>query len=318
MPAREDVWLRLGQALPNTYTAEDALQGGLLAGWNIRKTPLCAPTLGPDGLAVYVPVADQFALLRDNPVTHAPEALGVAGSKYHTMQNEELSGLLDALVEESGATYYAAGAVDGGRRVFVTMKLPGRIRVGGVDPVENYIVATTTHDGRSGSTAVMVTPVRVATQTTLNLAFAGQSNLFRVRHTTGAARLLQAQAQGALDFTFSYLEGFQQQAEQLAATPFGRAKYEQLISKVFGSPGAAALATQTRAQNKLDELTELYGRDRVLPGTAWAALNAITEWYDHLAPVRPDGSTEAHARSRKAAFRPELKEEALQLILAAV
>lgn len=316
--AREDAWHSLGTVLPDAFTAEQAMEHGLLGGWDLRKTPL---TTEVGGQKIIVP--RQYAVVRNNPVVRKQiDVMGVVGEAYTVIQNEELAGLLNALVDESGAHFETAGAIDGGRKVFITMKLPGNIRVGGVDRVDNYIAAMTSHDG-STSTQLMVTPVRVVCENTLNMAFSNHSNMFRVRHTVGAHKILIQQAREALDFTFDYLEEFQSQADQLINTTMTQMQFEELITREFGAPKDAPASTVTRTENKLDEMTQLFADAHTHEGvrnTAWAGLNALTEWYDHFSPVRGTsaGANEEELRSRKALLDPSFKQQALKLMLATV
>lgn len=318
--AREDAWHQLGTVLPNTFTADDAMKHGLLGGWNIRKAQLQAHL--PSGQQV--PVPDQYAVVRDNPVLDGQvDVLGTVGKAYTIIQNEELAGLLNALVDESGAHFETAGAIDGGRKVFVTMKLPGHTMVGGADRVDNYLAAMTSHDG-SSSTALMVTPVRVVCQNTYNMAFQNSSHVFRVRHTVGAERILVQQAREALDFTFKHLDGFQQQAEQLINTTLTQNQFDEIIVNAYGPPHGAPAATTTRTNNKLEQMSELFADASTQAGirdTAWAGFNALTEWYDHFSPVRGGSNasgTESQLRSRKALLDPTFKDAALRLMMAAV
>lgn len=316
--AREDAWHHLGTVLPNTFTADDAMKHGLLGGWNVRKAQLQAHL--PTGQQV--PVPDRYAVVRDNPVTKGQvDVLGTVGKAYTIIQNEQLAGLLNALVDESGAHFETAGAIDGGRKVFVTMKLPGNTMVGGVDRVENYLAAMTSHDG-SSSTVMMVTPVRIVCQNTLNLAFNQSSHQFRVRHTVGAERILIQQAREALDFTFNFIDGFQAQADRLINTTLTQNAFDEIIMQAYGAPVDAPAPTHTRANNKLEEMSRLFadaGTQKGIRDTAWAGLNALTEWYDHYSPVRGAGpGQEGTLRSRKALLDPAFKDGALRLMMAAV
>ena len=316
--AREDAWHRLGTTLPDAFSAEDALIHGHLAGWNLRKMPVTAfdETTGLD-----VTVPDRFAILRDNPIVEDQvDALGVVGEKYQILQNEELVGLLDTLVDEASATFETAGAIDGGRQVFVTMKLPGHIKIGGVDPMENYIAATTAHDG-SASTRLMVTPIRIVCQNTLNVATKYASNVFRVKHTKGATATLLRQAREALDFTFDYLDDFQEKAEQLINTELTLNRFEEIISREFGAPEDAPASTVTRSENKIEEMLSLFADAQTHEGlrdTAWAGFNALTEWFDHQSPVRGSGGDDQTARSRKALFDSGFKNRAWDMFSALV
>lgn len=314
--ARKDAWHQLGHVLPDTFTAEQAMHHGQLGGWNVRKEPIYT-MVGDQQLVV----PDRYAVVRDNPVVQGLyDVLGDVGKVYHCIQNEELAGLLDALVDESGAHYETAGAIDGGRRVFVTMKMPGHIRVGGVDRIDQYLAAMTSHDG-SMQTTLMVTPVRIVCQNTMNLAFANSTNMFKVRHSSGAHRMMVQQAREAMEFTYKYLEGFQQEADQMINTTLTQRTFEQLITREFGAPDNAAPATQTRAQNKIDEMARLFADSHTheaVRDTAWAGLNALTEWYDHFSPIRGEAGAVDDLRARKALLDPAFKDKARKLMLAYV
>lgn len=312
--ARVDAWHQLGTTLPDAFDAETALHYGHLKDWHLRKAPLIARDAG--GI-VDVAIPDKFAVLRDNPITGDIDNLGVVGAKYHILQNEELVGLLDTLIDESGAHFETAGAIDGGRKVFVTMKLPGHIKVGGVDRVDNYLAAMTSHDG-STSTSILVTPIRIVCQNTLNMAFDHASHVFKVRHLAGAQAKLVAQARQSLEFAFDYLDGFQAEAYRMINTELDAGKFREIIMSEWGSQPADPQITATRRDNQIEEMMNLF---EVAPtqadvrGTVWAGLNALTEWYDHFSPVRAGGGHEnTLARSRKAVLDPAFKNTALDLM----
>lgn len=315
--AREDAWHQLGTVLPDAFTAEDAMKHGLLGGWNIRKTAL---TTEVDGKKLIIP--RQYAVVRNNPVIAGQrDILGTVGEAYTIIQNEELAGLLNALIDESGAHFETAGAIDGGRKVFITLRLPGHVKIGGVDRIDHYIAIITSHDG-STSTVIMVTPIRVECQNTLNLAFNSSKHQFRVRHTVGAHKILMQQAREALGFTFDYLDGFQEEAEQLINTTLTQARFDEIITREFGVSDDAPASTITRTENKLDQMSQLFADAFTQEGirdTAWAGLNALTEWYDHFSPVRANGKgSDDEARSIKALLDPDFKNHALRVMKALV
>lgn len=312
--ARQDAWHQLGTVLPDSFTAEEAMTHGRLGGWNVRKEPIYTLVNGQELL-----VPDRYAIVRDNPVVQdLYDVLGDVGKVYHVIQNEELAGLLNALVDESGAHFETAGAIYGGRRVFITMKMPGHLKVGGVDQIDQYLAAMTSHDG-SMQTTLMVTPVRVVCANTMNLAFQNNSHMFKVRHTSGAQKMMVAQAREALEFTFKYLEGFQAEAEQLINTTLTQRRFESIISEAFTAPESASLAAQTRSQNKIDEMARLFSDSHTHAGvreTAWAGLNALTEWADHFSPVR--GDNQSDQRAIKSLLDPAFKDKALRMMMAEV
>lgn len=113
--ARQDAWHRLGTTLAgHAFTAEEAMRLGHLGGWNVRKVPLTANVMDEDGVTTLdVPA---FATVRTNPFTHAPEALGVVGSGYLPLQNEEHAEFLNLLADQSGAVFDTAGSLRGAVR----------------------------------------------------------------------------------------------------------------------------------------------------------------------------------------------------------
>lgn len=316
--SRGDAWHTLGQNAQGCFTAEEAMEQGHLGGWNLRKEELRSQVVGLDGEVHDILVPERYAAVRDNPITQVPEALGVVGKVYHFLQNEDMAGLLNNLVDQSGATFETAGATDGGRQVFITMKLPEHINVGGVDRVDQYLAATTRHDG-GAATSIMVTPVRIVCQNTLNLAFKDATNLYRVRHTKGNNKILVAEARQALDFSWNYLNGFHQEAEQLINTTLTQAKFEEIIEREFGPGEDAAKATATRAAGRLETMKMLFADANTQEGirdTAWAGLNALTEYWDHFSPVRGVApGKEAEVRSRKAIMDTAFKDRARQIMM---
>lgn len=309
--AHQSAWHQLGITLDHTFTADEAMEAGLLGGWNVRKLPEFVEVNEQ-----FMPVPGRFAVVRDSPFKQGqPEVIGSVGDIYHVIQNEEHAALLDALVDESGAHFETAGALNGGRRVFITMKLPGHINIGGVDRVDNYIAAVNSHDGSMKFT-IMVTPVRIVCANTLNMAFRNHSNAFTVRHTKGSQKALVGEARNALDLTFSYLDDFQAQAEELINTTMTQSRFEEIIHAEYGPGDDAGAAARTRAQRKVDEMSELFSDAFTQDGireTAWAGLNAISEWSDHFSPVR--GDDRDNTRAAKAVLDPAFKNKALELML---
>lgn len=308
--AHEDAWHHLGETVPDNFTAEEAMKFGNLGGWAVRKTPLF--TTDDDG--TIVPVPGRSAVLRTNPILGTPDVLGDVGNGYKIVQNEEHTEFLQNLVDEGGANLETAGALYGGRVVFVTMKLPGHLLIGGVDKVDMNIAAINSHDG-SMSFTLMTTPVRVVCANTLNMAFGASSGLYRIRHTSGAMTKID-EARHALNLSFDYLDEFNQAAEKLIQTTMTQVRFEQIMMDTFGTPEDASKSAMTRSEKKIDELVALFSEASTqenIRNTAWAGLNAMTEWYDHFSPTR--GDDQDGARAMNAVLDPSFKNKALALMM---
>lgn len=310
--ARQAAWHALGKTLSDqdAFTAQQAMEEGHLGGWDVRKIPLFTEY---EGHRIEIP--GRSAVIRNNPVVKGRvDVLGDVGANYTPIQNEAHADLLDALVDESGAKFDTAGALDGGKRVFITMKLPGSMRIGGSDEHEQYIAALNSHDGSMAFT-FMVTPVRIVCGNTWNMAVNNHSNSFRIRHTTNSTKGITAAVRQTLDLTYDYLQDVKELGDLMVQTPLAQPTFEEIIAANFGAPEDAAAAVQTRAQNRLDEMTELFAdsyTNREIGGTVWAGLNALTEWSDHYAPTRGDDRNAS--RAQKAILDTGFKTKALKVM----
>jgi len=192
---KEKAWHGLGQIVDQYPTSAEAI---VYAGLNysVEKRPLYTNSLENElseidtGIAASkIPVPNFFATVRnDNNAV-----LGVVGKDYEVVQNVNAFEFFDAIVGGGdGILYETAGALGKGERIFITAKLPGYIRVGHQDMIEQYLMLTTSHDG-FGSITAAFTPVRVVCQNTLNAAMRNHSNSIKIRHTASANdRLKQA------------------------------------------------------------------------------------------------------------------------------
>lgn len=274
---RAHAWQSLGTAVTATTAAEAMVQGGT-AGWDVRKVPLTAQH--PAGYSF--PVRGRYATVTAPDASHAA-VLGVVGDRYRVIQNEEHAAFLDALAEETGATYAYAGTLEEGRWAFTALRLPGHLLIGG-ERVENYVAAVNSHDGAIAFTT-MVTPVLADRGALLNVTVDGRrSQVFTARAGKGTAAQLHAEAREVTDRTFVYLEGLQRVGAALAAAPMTTAEFDRFIVQRYGTARGAHQRTVTRTEGKLVKMSALFAQHG--QHTRWGALAAVAEWSDHFAPRR--------------------------------
>lgn len=289
--AREHAWHKLGTVLPAAFTASEAMTHARLGGWNVRKEALQAVTLTDDGVST-LEVPGKYATVRTHPGTGAPDVLGVVGEAYRPIQNEDHCDLLDALVDESGAHFETAGSLKGGRQVFITMKLPDSIRVGGVDQVDTYIAALNSHDG-STAFRLLITPVRVVCANTQAAALRSAKACFSIQHSAGAKGQIQA-ARDALGLTFAYMTHFQDAAERMLNETISAGEFDTVIGRLWPVEPAATRRAEANVAKRdltLRQLMTDAPTNAVIRGSRWAAYQSITEYLDHHAPV--DGKRDA-------------------------
>ncbi|GAA3733468.1 DUF932 domain-containing protein [Salinactinospora qingdaonensis] len=302
--ARTDAWHRLGTTLDTVFTAEEAMRVARLGGWNVRKSPL---TTTVDGQTLTVPGA--YATLRTHPETGKPDVLGCVGSQYTPVQNEELCGFLNALVDESGAHFETAGSLRKGREVFVTMWLPQTMTIAGTDELDLYIAALNSHDG-STPMRLLVTPVRIVCANTQTAALANTRSSWTLRHTSGASGRIE-EARQALGLTWTYLEKFQAEAEKMIETQLTEGAFMDTVHRELWPLAENATdrqrANHARITGQLGALFADADTNADIRNTAWAGYQSVVEYLDHYAPVRgADGAETAVARAERVITQPNV------------
>ncbi len=322
----EPAWHRLGTTIKTAATSAEAIRLAHLD-WTVQQLPLFAQQpdeLWPQGKMI--PVPQRVANVRSD----TGAVLGVVGNSYRVFQNSEAFDFMDAIVGEKRAMYETAGALKGGRRVWMLARIPAECRVGD-DVVEPYCLLTNAHDGTQ-SLRMFLTTVRVVCQNTLRYAMtrAGSAGLSiphwpRLEGRVDAARAnlgiigagldqfgkeMKALAARKLSVTESkdYFDGLfptRTAADRIAAP----ANDAGLLASILDSQGEredvgrellAGHVANTEAEAKrnreiLDCVLTNYENERnTLPGiehSAWSAYNAVSEWADHTKGVR--GKTQA-------------------------
>lgn len=316
--ARLDAWHRLGTVLDDTFTAEVAMEKALLGGWDVRKLPLFATEheLTTEGVTEHlIPATERYMTVRTNPVTKAREYLGDVGSRYTVIQNEEHAEFLNMLVDESGAHFETAGSLFGGKRVFISMKLPNYIEVGG-DVTDLYLIALNSHDGTS-EFQVCVSAIRPVCHNTVTAAFKGAKSTFSIRHTRNAMGRVQ-DAREALGMSFKWAETYRATSEALLASQFNDMQFEGFLAELFDTTTLNADEIGGRKRNQMDALRNLWSSSPTLEataGTRLGAYQAYTEYQTHFAQA--NGKTpEAQAMNRASrdVFDNKSRTRALELL----
>jgi phage/plasmid-like protein (TIGR03299 family) len=191
---KEKAWHGFGQIIQDYPTSAEAIKHAGLD-YTVEKRKLFTfdneNHNGDPDKDIIIPeieVPGYFATMR----TDTEQVLGVVGKDYEIVQNVDAFSFFDSIVGGDGIQYETAGVLGKGERIFITAKLPGYIKVGREDLIEQYLFLTTSHDGYGSITAAF-TPVRIVCNNTLNAALRNQSNSIKIRHTANAKdRLEQA------------------------------------------------------------------------------------------------------------------------------
>lgn len=306
-------WHMLGTVFDGEVTTSQMLDLAHLNAWDVRLRDLA---LADGSEAAWAQEA--YAVVRTNPFDReAQDVLAIVGGRYKVVQNEDLFAFGDALLD-GGGTWETAGSIRNGRVVFGALDLGREVTVGAGsadDKVQTYLLVTTSHDGTVGVQAA-TTPVRVVCQNTLNMALRGVKQSFKMRHTTTIDGRIAA-AREALSLSFAYADAFEAEAEALYQTSMNNAEFFRVVESLYPRPEKDSKAAATRWENKVGLLGDLFaGVEAVegapitnanITGTAWGALNALTErldWYR-----TPRGEAVENTAEAASGFSPVINAE---------
>lgn len=311
-------WHTFGEPVDEAQTAADAIVKAN-QDWDAVKTPLQYAM--PDGTLRLV--AKQYAMIRSD----TSGLLGMVSDRYQPVQNREMYGFLDKLVDSGELRYHTAGCLKGGRIVWMLAKIPETIKVVGEDIVDQYLLMAGGHDGTM-SIRTLFTPTRVVCWNTLSMAMNAADSRRKSGWTfshTGNMESKLAEARSMLGLARDHFAEFGAKARELASKDWTELKITTYFERLYPTPAGddeKAAEKAAEIQGHRDRLRELFdvGVGLAMPGvrgTAWAAYNAVAEHLDHDRPHR--------ARNRRSATQFEssmfgpgrsLKNKALDLALA--
>jgi phage/plasmid-like protein (TIGR03299 family) len=314
---RTPAWHRLGVVLPEAPSVGEAIR---LAGldWSVSLQPLAALLSEAGGEEMYHAreVSTHRAVLRDSDGA----VLGVVGKDFRPLQNARAFEFFEPFVSSGACQLETAGALKGGKRVWVLAKLRGaEAEVVPTDSVRGFFLLSNAHDG-SQAVRAQFTTIRVVCWNTLNRADrradSGLEDCLRVRHTPKVEHgldLVQRTVDMAAETFRATVADFQRMAsrglpvdglgkyvcEVLEVTEeerqrgIGRKAWEAVRLAYFNAPGASIADVR---------------------GTYWGAYNALTDWVDHTRGNRGEA-----ARLESAWFGEgaRLKQRAYDVALAA-
>ena len=222
----------------------------------------------------------------------AKEALALAGldwrvvtDRYKVVQNEDAFAFTDELLGE-GVSYETAGALQGGRRVWILAKLPQRYIISG-DEVTPYLVFMNSHDG-TGAIKAAMTPIRVVCQNTLNLALATAKRSWSAIHV-GDIRGKLEDAENTLLYADRYMAELGKAVDALQQIRLSDRKVCEYINALFPLTDGA---TEQQKKNLLKLKEDVKLRYFEAPDlkqvgkNGYRFINAVSDFATHAKPLR--------------------------------
>ena len=270
--------------------------------WTVAKCKLFAemPNSNGVGSSDFKECPNAFGTYR----TDYNIPLGVVKERYTPVQNIEAFKFFDGAIGKNKAVWQTAGFFGNGERIFVSAKLPKNIFVNG-DPVDNYLVFTTSHDGSSG-VKILFTPIRVVCQNTLNAAIRNAENYVSFRHTSSVHDNLDIAAE-ILGICDNKMEMLNEQYNEMYKIKVTDEEAHRIFAKTILTDTEISNIVNTghtiqqiilrdwkaindtnismKKVNTLSEINNYYfmgvGQKEFI-GTAWGAYNAITGYYSNV------------------------------------
>jgi len=217
--------------------------------------------------------------------------LGIVSDRYKIVQNRDAFAFTDALIGED-MHYETAGSLRNGRQVWLLGQMPERYIAG--DKVEPYICFTNTHDG-SGSVKVLMTPIRVVCNNTLNFAISGAKRAWAARHTGVMEKKLE-EARETLQLADEYLKGLKEKAEKMALESFTVVDASKAIKVMLEFEKLKTEQQKARAKETEEQIIACMMAPDLANffNTKWAFVNAVSDYVGHAEPQRHTKNYEAN------------------------
>jgi len=229
------------------------------------------------------------------------ELLGVVGRGFHPLQNQDLAEVIDGLRKDGDIEIETAGSLRGGKSIWFLAKLASfGVGWGQADEHAVYAAFSNAHDG-SRVFQVFGTSIRVVCANTERMALtqaAARDNAISLRHTKGLKNRV-AEAADALFILKQSVSEWREQTNGLASRPLNQEELKTFFTEVYQREyGNFSLSPKTKQeQRSKDRALDVVGAwalnmddprqtETGVQGTAYAALNAVTQWADHEKTVR--------------------------------
>ncbi len=221
--------------------------------------------------------------------------LGTVGKDYTVIQHDEGFKTVDQVMQSAdGAHYETAGVLGSGETVWALADLGFACKVGD-DVQKGYLLFSTGHDGKTAHNYRLCF-TRVVCQNTLNIALSsGTKAALTIRHTKNAVAKLD-DARKALAAMGEDVKRVEDRLNFLANRKMNREALSVIFDRLF--PKNEEAKNTTRRDNILADILKNYELNdgNAFPeqrGTAYALLNAITDYTDHQRSTKDDGRAEA-------------------------
>lgn len=317
-------WHGIGNIVDGDVLSEQAITLSSLD-WDVGTAPVHTLLQDAEGEEYWQEVPGTKAVIRLTDLN----ILGTVGDRYVPLQNREAFSFMDSIAADGLMRYHSAGSLRGGKIVFLSAVIPGAMKIAKGVELDKYLLMINSFDA-SRPVTVFPTSVNVVCMNTLRAAVSGKSRKsttpgITVRHTRNlSARLVEAAS--IFKTSSDALDTLAEAGRYLVSVKMTTDKMDNFLETVFPSrgedekTGLPLYSSQTTF--KRETVLGLFetGRgmeNKYIRGTAWAALQAVTEFTSHEQVIRAqDDALEARVESSWFGAGDKLNQLALGALLA--
>lgn len=307
------VWHGLGQRLEEGASIDEWIVAAGMD-WKVQRSKVRYVTNGGEQVDLRV-WEDNHVLFRSD--TKAP--LAITSDAFKIVQPKQVMEFFRDLCETNHFKMRTAGTLFGGRRFWALADIGEQSYVlDKADAVKGRLLLVTACDGTMKTTAKFVNEC-VVCNNTLTIARAESGKQVATSHRSV---FNPEDAKAKLGLAAGQFADFIAQARSLAAWKMTEKGADELTLKILGGDEAVFTGTaqaEVRASRGYKQIMALFNGKQMgadlkgRSGTAWAWLNAVTEYADHHVSARSDDN---RFNSSQFGAGDKMKNDALELLAA--
>lgn len=214
--------------------------------------------------------------------TEAP--LSVVSDGYKTVQPATILDFFREVTQKTDATMETAGSLAGGKVIWALARL-GKDAAIRDDAVAPYLMLSTSYD-MSIPTIAKLVATRVVCRNTIQIALGEKSQRqIRIPHSTN---FKAEEVRAGLEISLDEFDKFMQRATTLSSKSFEASDMDKFLLALMQPDKGEIDGDVIRKSAAYKKITALFaggqmgtGQDAI-KSTAWGALNAVTEYIDHV------------------------------------
>lgn len=213
--------------------------------------------------------------------TEAP--LSVVSDGYKTVQPATILDFFREVTSKTDAQMETAGSLAGGKVIWALARL-GQDAAIRDDIIAPYLMLSTSYD-MSIPTIAKLVATRVVCRNTIQIALGEDQRQIRIPHSTD---FRAEEVRAGLAISLDEFDKFKQRAGVLALIPFSMSNMDAYLLKLLQPEKGEIDGDVIRKSLAYKKITDLFAGGQMgaeqdaVKGTAWGALNAVTEFIDHV------------------------------------